>query len=89
MSVTVTNTGSLPIESIRLAFVYSDPDTGEEWFRYKAHSKKRLLPGESRSIVKSVTATMAMGEMPRDERAAKSAVVTEIKYSDGSVWRPQ
>lgn len=89
MSVTVTNMASLPIESVRLAFVFSDPDTGEEWFRYKVHSKKKLLPGESRSIVKAALARLAVTGLPSDERAAKSAVVTEIKYSDGSGWRPE
>ena len=85
MSVTVTNSGSVPIESVRLAFVFADPETGEEWFRYKAHSKKRLLPGASVSIEKAATATL--GWPPRDELADKSVVITEIKYSDGSVWR--
>jgi hypothetical protein len=87
MSATVTNTGSLPIESIRLVFVLSDPDTGEVWFRYKAHNKKKLLPGESRLIVKAVTPTL--GHVPRDQIAVKSATITEVKYSDGSVWRQQ
>lgn len=85
MSVTVTNTGSLPIESLRLAFVFSDPETGEEWFRYKVHSKKRLLPGESRLVEKAATATL--GSPPRDGLAAKRAIITEVTYSDGSVWR--
>jgi hypothetical protein len=85
MSVTVTNTGSLPIESLRLAFVLSDPETGEEWFRYKVRSRKRLPPGESRLIENAATPTL--GNPPRDGLAAKSAVVTEVKYSDGSVWR--
>lgn len=85
MSVTVTNTGSLPIESLRIAFVFSDPDTGEEWFRSRARSKKRLLPGESRLIEK--VALPRLGYPPRDRLAAKSAVITEIKYSDGSIWR--
>jgi hypothetical protein len=85
MSVTVTNTGRLPIESLRLTFVFSDPETGEEWFRYKVSSKKRLLPGESRLVEKSATSTL--GSPPRDSLAARRAVVTEVKYSDGSVWR--
>jgi hypothetical protein len=85
MSVTVTNTGSLPIESLRIAFVFSDPDTGEEWFRSKVHSKKRLLPGESRLIEK--IALPRLGYPPRDSLAAKSAVITQVKYSDGSIWR--
>src|SRR3712207_920381 len=29
MSVTVTNTGRVPVKSVRLAFVFKDPDTGE------------------------------------------------------------
>ena len=85
MSVTVANSGSLPIESIRLAFVFSDPDTGKEWFRYKVRSKKRLLPGECRLI--ETTAVPTLGTPPRDLVAAKSVVIMEIKYSDGSVWR--
>lgn len=85
MSVTVANSGSLPIESIRLAFVFSDPETGKEWFRYKVWSKKRLLPGESRVI--ETAAVPTLGSPPRDQMAAKSAVIMEIKYSDGSVWR--
>jgi len=85
MSVTVANSGSLPIESIRLAFVFSDPDTGKEWFRYKVRSKKRLLPGESRSI--ETAAVPTLGWPPRDQVADKSVVIMEIKYSDGSVWR--
>jgi hypothetical protein len=87
MSVTVTNTGSLPIESLRIAFVFSDPETGEEWFRSKVRSKKRLLPGESRLIEKF--AVPRLGYPPRDGLAAKSAVVTEVRYSDGSVWQQQ
>lgn len=85
MSVTITNSGSLPIESIRLAFVFSDPSTGKEWFRYKMQSRKRLLAGESRLLEKAAAATL--GWPRRDELADKSVVVTEIKYSDGSVWR--
>ena len=85
MSFTVTNSGFLPIESIRLAFVFSDPDTGKEWFRYKLHSRERLLAGESRLLEKAAMATL--GLPPRDELADKSVVITEIKYSDGWVWR--
>ncbi len=88
LSVSVTNTGRLPVESVRVAFVFADPDTGEELFRYKSRSKKRLLPGESRVIEKAVLTRP--GWWPTiDDLAAKSAVVTEVKYSDGSVWRPQ
>ena len=83
-SVTVTNTGPRTIESIRLAFVFSDPSTGEEWFRFKTRSKKRLPPGESRSITKAT-----LGSPPHAGVAAKRAVITEVKYSDGSVWRQQ
>lgn len=85
MSVTIANTGFLPIESIQLAFVFSDPGKGKEWFRYKIHGGKKLLPGESRLLEKAATATL--GWPPRDELADKSVVITEIKYSDGSVWR--
>lgn len=85
MSVTLTNTGPLPVASIRLAFVFSDPETGEEWFRYKVRSKKRLLPGESMLIEKAATATL--GSPPRDGLAARRVVITEVIYSDGSVWR--
>ena len=85
MSVTVTNAGTRPIESLRVAFVFSDPDTGEEWFRYKVRRKKRLLPGESVLIEKGATPTL--GVPARDELASKSAVVTEVIYADGSVWR--
>ena len=88
MTVTVTNTGTLPVESVRVAFVFADPDTGAELFRYKSRSKKSLLPGESRIIQKAVLARP--GWYPTiDELAAKSAVVTEVRYSDGSVWRPR
>ena len=87
MTVTVTNTGTLPVESVRVAFVFADPDTGQELFRYKSRSKKRLLPGESR-IVRKAILTRPGWHMTIDDLAAKSAVVTEVKYSDGSVWRP-
>lgn len=58
---------------------------GKEWFRYKLHSRKKLLPGESRLLEKAAMATL--GWPPRDELADKSVVITEIKYSDGPVWR--
>jgi hypothetical protein len=89
MSATVTNTGSRTIESVRLAFVFSDPATGEEWFRYQVHSKKRLGPGENRELTKAATAKTAVKGVLREEAAVKNAVITEIKYSDGSVWRPE
>ena len=85
MSVTITNSGSRPVESVRLAFVFSDPEAGVEWFRYEARSRKRLLPGESLVVRKAATPTL--GVPRRDWIAAKSAVITEVKYSDGSVWR--
>ena len=85
MSVTLTNTSDVPVESVRFAFVFSDPATGEEWFRYKSHIKGRLLPGEC-AVVEKV-ATASLGVPPRDMRAKKSVVVTEIKYADGSVWK--
>ena len=85
MAVTLTNTGGVPVESVRLAFVFSDPSSGEEWFRYKSRRKTKLLPGESVTVEKVATATF--GFPPRDERAKKSVVVTEIKYADGSVWK--
>jgi len=86
--VSVTNTGTLPVESVRVTFLFSDPDTGEVLFHYKSRSKKRLLPGESRMIQKAVL-TRPGWSPSIDDLAAKSAVVTEVKYSDGSVWRPQ
>ena len=87
LAVSVTNTGNLPVESVRVAFVFADPDTGEELFRYKSRRKMRLLPGESRVVQKAIL--VRPGWSPSiDDLAAKSAVVTEVKYSDGSVWRP-
>lgn len=85
MAVTLTNTGSAPVVSVRLAFVFSDPESGEEWFRYKSRRKTRLMPGESLVVEKVATATF--GRPARDELAKKSVVVTEVKYADGSVWR--
>ena len=85
MAVTLTNTGSAPVVSVRLAFVFSDPSSGEEWFRYKSRRKTRLMPGESLVVEKVATATF--GRPQRDQLAKKSVVVTEVKYADGSVWR--
>jgi hypothetical protein len=85
MSVVLKNTSDAPVESVRLAFVFSDPSSGEEWFRYKARIKGRMLPGESVVVEKFATATF--GFPPRDMVAKKTAVVTEVKFADGSVWR--
>jgi hypothetical protein len=85
MSVVLKNTSDAPVESVRFAFVFSDPATGEEWFRYKSRIKGRLLPGECAVVEKVATATF--GFPPRDMVAKKTAVVTEVKFTDGSVWR--
>ena len=85
MSVVLKNTGDAPIQSVRLAFVFSDPASGEEWFRYKSHIKGQILPGECAVVEKVSTATF--GFPPRDMLAKKTAVVTEVKFADGSVWK--
>lgn len=85
MSATLTNTGDVPVESVRFAYVFSDPSSGEEWFRYKSRVKMRLMPGDG--VVVEKVATASLGSSPRDMFAKKSVVVTEVKYADGSVWR--
>lgn len=85
MSVNLTNPSSQTIQFVRLAFVFSDPANGEEWFRYKIRSKKKILPGETQKV--EIAAVAALGWPPRDNLAYKHVVVTEVGYSDGSVWR--
>lgn len=85
VSVVLTNKGAIAIKSVRFDFVFTDRVTGAEVLRIDAHSKKRIKPGRSHDFAKQMKAT----KKNRKADDAKLLVeLKEIKYSDGSIWRP-
>jgi hypothetical protein len=83
-SVSLTNTGALPIKAVRLEFVFTDPSNGAEVLRLKHRTTKKLKPGVTKLIRKEARANR---RVRRGDDASMSVEVTEIVYADGTKWR--
>ena len=80
----ITNDTPTTIKSIRMAFVFTDANTGAEVLRIMHRSKKRLKSGKSYLYHKTVKSSRAV----RNAKGAQLRIeITEVVYRDGTVWR--
>ena len=84
-TVRMTNSGPRTVKRVRMEFVFNDPSTGEELLRIRHASIKRLRPGKSFLHQKTVKASQSTR---RGDGATIRVELTEVRYADGTVWRP-
>ena len=84
-TVRMTNNGARSVKRVEMEFVFNDTSTGEELLRIRHASIKRLRPGKSFLHQKTVKASQSTR---RGDGATLRVELTEVRYADGTVWRP-
>lgn len=91
-AVEIRNEGQKTIRAINYDFLFVDPATGKEFFRYNLKNKTRIAPGETK-VLKDVVSDdrserfRPAGDPVLGTRTDYKVIIREVEFSDGSRWR--
>ena len=87
----VKNTSQKQVTELQWDYVFADPRTRLEQFRYHFASRTKIKPGKSAKITIYSTATpyLIVNAAKAQAQEHEKIVLRRIMYADGSVWNAQ